>query len=300
MTSSGRPVSLFWDLSNITWSARPIAIDREGPALGQSIRLNFRNILDLACAHRPIRSGVVATSHNGGTGQEAVWRSLQDMGLEIEVFDRGAASGKEQAVDQALQVHMLRAALDHEPGVAVLMTGDGAGATAGRGFFADLKRMHARGWQVEVMAWESSCNRYLKEWAQENGTFIALETFYDSVTFVPYTRFSRPLPHTLRPPVRPHTLRAIFHSARGIETRQFATEGELQTWADRNGFTRGAPAPGRPTYEVTRLDDIPKKAQRPQSAQPDNAITLALRTALEQSLAKEASDDHTHHDRPRG
>ena len=50
----------------------------------------------------------------------AIWVQLaKKAGLRPEVFKRGAASGKEQAVDQALQVQMLRALID-EPQVALL------------------------------------------------------------------------------------------------------------------------------------------------------------------------------------
>jgi hypothetical protein len=116
---------------------------------------------------------------------------LRAVGVELELFERGEESGKEQAVDQALQVHMLRAVLDRPPGVAVLLTGDGSGAHLGKGYFADLKRMHSKGWKVEVLSWNNSCHTGLKEWAKQNGMFVALDDHYESITFIKGLRQSR-------------------------------------------------------------------------------------------------------------
>lgn len=33
-------------------------------------------------------------------------------------------------------------------------------------------------------SWKHSCNRRMREWAQQNGKFIALDDFYDSITFL--------------------------------------------------------------------------------------------------------------------
>lgn len=71
-----------------------------------------------------------------------------------------------------------------DPGAAVLLTGDGSGFSDGVGFHADLKRMHGKGWTVEVLSWRHSCARRMREWAEENGRFIALDDYYDNVTFL--------------------------------------------------------------------------------------------------------------------
>ena len=48
-----------------------------------------------------------------------------------------------------LQLRMLEDALDYngDPGIVVLLTGDGAGYYEGRGFHSTLERMHKRGWR---------------------------------------------------------------------------------------------------------------------------------------------------------
>ena len=81
---------------------------------------------------------------------------------------------------------MLRDGVDYldGPGIAVLLTGDGSGFDDGVGFHADLERMRNKGWRIEVLSWRHSCNRRMREWAEEYGTFIALDDFYDSVTFL--------------------------------------------------------------------------------------------------------------------
>ena len=52
--------------------------------------------------------------------------------------------GREQGVDQALQTAMLRDGFDYngDPGIIVMLTGDGAGFDDGVGFHADMERMH--------------------------------------------------------------------------------------------------------------------------------------------------------------
>ena len=74
------------------------------------------------------------------------------------------------------------------PGIVSLLTGDGAGYVEGAGFHRTLERMHNRGWRVEILSWAHSCNQRMRQWALENGTFVALDDFYDSVTFLEPSR----------------------------------------------------------------------------------------------------------------
>ena len=45
------------------------------------------------------------------------------------------------------------------------------------GFHADLERMHRKGWRIEVLSWTYSCNRRMKEWAEQKGKFYRLGRF---------------------------------------------------------------------------------------------------------------------------
>lgn len=115
------------------------------------------------------------------------------LGIDMTLLDK-TADGKEQdSVDMSLQTNMFRVALDNPPDTMVLLTGDGSGGALGKGFLADIKRIHKLGWNIEVYAWESTCNRYLKSFAEENGIFVPLEKYYYSITFLKGERVVQPL-----------------------------------------------------------------------------------------------------------
>ena len=177
-------VFIYWDNSNIFISAQNIAAEREGWDARSRVRIHFASLLQLARADRPIESAVAV----GSVPPELrhVWNRLENEGVHVELVERGAIHGREVGVDQILQTHMLRDAIDHngDPGIAVMLTGDGAGFMDGVGFHADLKRMHQRGWRIEVLSWRHSCNRRMREWAEQNGVFVALDDYYEGITFL--------------------------------------------------------------------------------------------------------------------
>ena len=177
-------VFIYWDNSNIFVSVREIAAEREGAGARRRVRIDFRNMLELAHAGRAIEHAVAV----GSIPPELrhVWNRMENLGVTVQLLERGAMGGREQGVDQALQVAMLRDMADYngDPGIVAMLTGDGAGFVDGVGFHADLERMRRRGWRIEVISWRYSCNRRMREWAEENGKFIALDDFYDSVTFL--------------------------------------------------------------------------------------------------------------------
>jgi hypothetical protein len=177
-------VFIYWDNSNIFISAQQVAIEREGETVRYRARIHFRNLLELVCSGREIEHAVAV----GSVPPELrhVWNRLEGEGIFVHLLERGAMEGREQGVDQTLQTAMLRDSLDYngDPGIVVMLTGDGAGFTDGVGFHADLGRMHRRGWRIEVLSWRHSCNLRMREWAEENGIFVALDDFYDSVTFL--------------------------------------------------------------------------------------------------------------------
>jgi len=115
-----------------------------------------------------------------------VWNRRENEGVTVGLLERGQVQGGEQGVDQLLQTQMLRDTIDYNgaPGIAVLLTGDGSGFADGVGFHADLERMHGKGWHIEVLSWRHSCNRRMREWAEGVGRFIALDDYYESITFL--------------------------------------------------------------------------------------------------------------------
>jgi hypothetical protein len=195
-------VHVFWDNSNIFIPAKFAANRRDGAMLEHAVRIQFDNMYRLASAARNVDSAVCVGSVPPEL--EAVWDRLEAAGVDVELYERGAGSGTEQGLDQCLQVHMLRTLADsEEPAVAVLLTGDGAGYEDGAGFHADLERMARRGWGIEVLSWEAACNRRLKTWAQQAGVYIALDDYYESITFIEHGRRSKPLSLTRRPTAQP-------------------------------------------------------------------------------------------------
>ena len=178
-------VFVYWDTSNIFHEAQRIAEEMDGTAGARYlVRIHFDNMLRLAHADRPLEKAMAAGSIPPEMQQ--LWNRLENNGVEVNLFDRGARDrGEQQSPDQWLQLRMLEDALDYngDPGIVALLTGDGAGYVEGRGFHSTLERMHRRGWKVEVLSWAHSCNRRMREWADEKGAFVPLDDYYAAITF---------------------------------------------------------------------------------------------------------------------
>ena len=178
-------VFIYWDNSNIFIGARAVAEEREGMNTRHRVRISFKAMMRLAHAGRPVEKAIAA----GSVPPElrALWNSLSAEGVAIELFDRGAIDrGEQQTPDRVLQLQMLRDFADYngDPGIVVLLTGDGQGFYDGAGFHADLERMHRRGWRVEVLSWANSCNQHMRQWVEGHGVFVPLDDFYEAVTFL--------------------------------------------------------------------------------------------------------------------
>ena len=167
-------VFVYWDNSNIFHEAQRFAEERdEGPSARYRVRVNFDNLLRLAHAGRPLKKALAAGSVPPELRQ--LWNRMENQGVEVSLFDRGdPMRGEQDMPDRILQLRMLEDALDYsgDPGIAVLLTGDGSGYLEGAGFHSTLERMHSRGWRVEILSWAHSCNRRMREWAERNGVFV--------------------------------------------------------------------------------------------------------------------------------
>lgn len=183
-------VFVYWDNSNIFHEAQRLAEERrEGPGARYRVRIHFENMLRLAHADRPLEKALAADSVPPEMRQ--LWNRLESRGVEVHLFDRGAAArGEQEMPDRVLQLRMLEDALDHngDPGVVALLTGDGAGYMEGAGFHATLERMHKRGWRVEILSWAHATNQRMRRWAEANGVFVALDDFYEAITFMEPSR----------------------------------------------------------------------------------------------------------------
>lgn len=183
-------VFIYWDNSNIFHEAQRLAEERgEGPNARYRVRIHFDPMLSLAHADRPLKKALAAGSVPPEMRQ--LWNRMESKGVEVHLFDRGTPErGEQEMPDRVLQLRMLEDALDYngDPGIVVMLTGDGAGYLDGAGFHSTLERMHKRGWRVEILSWAHSCNQRMREWAEENGAFIALDDFYEAITFMEPSR----------------------------------------------------------------------------------------------------------------
>ncbi len=183
-------VFIYWDNSNIFHEAQRLAGEREeGPNARYRVRIHFGHLLRLAQADRPLMKALAAGSVPPEMRQ--LWNRMESKGVEVQLFDRGAPErGEQEMPDRVLQLRMLEDALDYngDPGIVVLLTGDGTGYLEGAGFHSTLERMHKRGWRVEILSWAHSCNQRMRKWAEENGVFVALDDFYEAITFMEPSR----------------------------------------------------------------------------------------------------------------
>ncbi len=193
-------VFIYWDNSNIFHEAQRLAEEREdGSDARYRVRISFENLLRLAHADRPMERALAAGSVPPEMRQ--LWNRIEGLGVKVQLFDRGQPERGEQEVpDRLLQLRMLEDALDYngDPGIVVLLTGDGAGYREGAGFHSTLERMHRRGWRIEILSWARATNQRMRRWAEANGVFVALDDFYEAITFMEPSRPGFELAHPRR------------------------------------------------------------------------------------------------------
>lgn len=183
-------VFIYWDNSNIFHEAQRLAEERErSPGARYLVRVHFENLLRLAHADRPVEKALATGSVPPELRQ--LWNRMEAMGVAVRLFDRGSPErGEQEMPDRLLQLRMLEDALDYngDPGIVVLLTGDGAGYLEGAGFHSTLERMHRRKWRVEILSWARSTNQRMRQWAESNAIFVALDDFYSAITFMEPSR----------------------------------------------------------------------------------------------------------------
>jgi NYN domain len=177
-------VHIFWDNSNIhivgLRKVMKIYEPDEDPVLFRSF---FKGLFKVAHRNRNVKSAYVVGSIP--PKHSSLWAHIEALGIHLELLQR-TKNNKETGVDQTLQTWMFRQAFDNmgSNDTFVVLTGDGAGSKLGKGFLADLQRIHNLGFNFEVISWENGTNGHLKKYAQEEGKFIPLENFYYNVTFI--------------------------------------------------------------------------------------------------------------------
>ena len=181
---------VYWDNSNIFHESQRLAEDRrEGPDARFRVRIHFENLIRLAHANRKVERAYAVGSIPPEMRQ--LWKRMESQGIEVNLFDRGGVQRSEQDMqDRLLQLRMLEDALDYngDPGIAVLLSGDGAGYLTGAGFHSTLERMLRKGWRIEILSWAHSCNQRMRHWAMEHGVFVPLDDHYEAITFLEPSR----------------------------------------------------------------------------------------------------------------
>jgi hypothetical protein len=177
-------VHVFWDNSNIHFVGLNQIVRVMEPAVDPRLfRTFFKGLLQLALRDR--EAGKTYLAGSVPPKGDDLWDHIRAQGIEVELLER-TQGNKENANDVSIQATMLRAMMDNvgSGDTFVILTGDGAGGLSGKGFLADLERAHKAGFKVELIAWEASLNRYLREFAETNGVFIPLEKHYNEITFI--------------------------------------------------------------------------------------------------------------------
>jgi hypothetical protein len=176
-------VHIFWDHSNLYLSALDCCDNRgvgKEPGHRSDARVHFKRMFDFAAAGRTVERAVAVGSIPPGLN--ALWAKLEGAGIGVVLQERGAESGKEQAVDEALQLEMLRSALDRrdKPVVAVLLSGDGD-------FYEDVKRMLDYGWGVEILCFGGSLSGRLRGLATQSSgraKYVDLDNWYFQLVYL--------------------------------------------------------------------------------------------------------------------
>ncbi len=191
---------IFWDNSNIHISGLKVMEEKEPTQMKELFRTNFKNLFELVRNNRHVDKAYLSGSVPPPS--VSLWDYLKNMGIKIQLLNRTADGFEQESVDMSLQTMMLRTAIDNisSPSTIAVLTGDGAGKQLGEGFLTDLKRIKSMGWNIEVYAWKTSCNRYLKEYVEKNGKFVALDDYYYAITYLKEDRYNPTGTH-----VRPST-----------------------------------------------------------------------------------------------
>ncbi len=177
---------LFVDFSNVWYASRAEAARRGDHE--QAVRIHAGHLHRVLAGGRQVGDSVLVANREISQPVLDHFRS----GFRVELVEAGCVTGTEQAGDEMLQNAIYRTIFRATtPGTIVLATGDGAGWREGRGFCETLRAARQRDFGVEIASFEGSLNGRLRALAQEFGAVVALDPFYDSITFLEGLRVAR-------------------------------------------------------------------------------------------------------------
>ena len=257
---------VFIDNSNIWISAQKLCYQKESSEY--ALRLYINNLKLLAgCNRRNIQYKIFGSLN---MNKNTVW-SLEKDDQTIHQYERGMFSNSEQAVDEAIQLSMYRAMMEEkEPGVAVLLTGDGKGYSEGVGFVKTLEDMYRQGWGIEVLSWGFSCHHDLREFAEKNGVFINLDDYYEEITYLKNFRYSKPLSLVSRKMAKPDIMKSADVRIRILEKKNEQLKEELSATKEENEKLR---VKAEQVDKKTKYQSVQKKKNR-KIVQPEKKVTV--------------------------
>lgn len=175
-------VFIIWDNSNIHYGGLNQVFPVQEPhATREEYRTHFLNLLKLVVAGREI--GQVYFVGSTPPKTDKIWNYLHSIGINPQTIPR-ASDGEWDTTDHLLQNHLLRLGYQPIPETVALLSGDGAGVKRDEGFFADLRRLASRGWNVELYSCEETCHKDLQAYALEVGSYVNLTQHYYRITFL--------------------------------------------------------------------------------------------------------------------
>lgn len=164
--------------------------EKHEPGDENEFRIHFRNLFDFAVDDKDVDYAFLGGS--APPNNDKLWERFGALNVIVERQERGATFGHEIAVDESIHLAMANRILDADkPGRIVLLAGDGSGYSDDKEFIKQLERAVKHGWEIEVISWDQGCNRHLKAFAQEKGTYRSLEPAYDHVTFIDHKRWAK-------------------------------------------------------------------------------------------------------------
>ena len=181
--SSSKPVYLYFD-GSVGRSMCLAAPDQEKGSTYDRLKLDYKNLLRLATADRPLKRAVLCGSVPPTL--RWLWKEFENKGVSVETAIDGLDSDRSIPCNQQLQLFMLHDCLGSvgSPGTAVLATEGKAdeGTKDVNKLQSVLEKMYKVGWAVEVLSWESTCDPQLRDWVTKNGAFVSLDKFFMSIT----------------------------------------------------------------------------------------------------------------------
>ncbi len=155
---------IFVDNSNVYGGAQSASKAKE-KAPWPCVRVDYQQLFRLLLYGKQNRR----TSMLAGSvppGNEALWQAARTAGFDTTLLKRVSSdTGRlvEQGVDEAIHLRIANILLDaDEPGLMIIVTGDGRVTSQGSSFTQQARRAAKRGWHIEIWSWADSLSPLLR------------------------------------------------------------------------------------------------------------------------------------------